>query len=360
MKILLWPRLYLPDVGGIEILTHRLGMQLRKMGHQVQILTEVFSSISYEERWIDGIKVLALPWHVALGQNNVQHVLENIKKAKELIETFKPDLINIHGWYETMAFYQLRVVKNIPVYLTIHGLLGQQNDQKPLCRQLFSQAQGVNAVSNALIEEIKQQHFQHPSLRMIYNGVDAEPKSLSKQQRERIVMICRLAKEKGVETAFYAMEQLHRKFPNARLCVIGSGDERNTLLALREKLHLENVIEMVHCIPHYRVSSWIDEASVVFVPSSYESFGLTAAEAAFRSRPVIASNLKSLQEVIEHEKTGLLVMPNNPDALAKATERLFLNPNLGKQMGLQGSLRASKLFSIEKCAEEYVKMYQNL
>ena len=117
---------------------------------------------------------------------------------------------------------------------------------------------------------------------------------------------------------------------------------------------------MIPSVPHHLVHAWIDSATVVWVPSSYESFGLSAAESASRGRPVIASRIMGLKEVVEHEKTGLLVEPNNPDALAQATKTVFLHPHLGHAMGLRGSLRAKKLFSIERCAQQYVKMYQNL
>ena len=111
-------------------------------------------------------------------------------------------------------------------------------------------------------------------------------------------------------------------------------------------------------VPPKKVEDFIDQSTLVLIPSSYESFSLVALEAALRGRPVVASRVSGLKEVIEDQKTGLLVEPQNPPVLAAAIDTLLSHPLQMEQMGKAAFERASRLFNIETTTTNYLKMYE--
>jgi glycosyltransferase involved in cell wall biosynthesis len=140
------------------------------------------------------------------------------------------------------------------------------------------------------------------------------------------------------------------------MTLLGDGPEYKHLLDLKESFNLP--IQMPGFVQPHEVTKFIDESTMVLVPSSYESFCLAAVEAAFRGRPVVASRVMALKEVIEEGKTGLLVDPQDPRQLADAIETLLLNPDRMEQMGKEALQRANNLFHIDITVNKYLSMYE--
>lgn len=105
----------------------------------------------------------------------------------------------------------------------------------------------------------------------------------------------------------------------------------------------------------------MNEACCVLVPSTYEEpFGLVALQAAQMGRPVIASNAGGLPEIIDHRRTGLLVPPGNPDALATAMLQLLADRAALQTMGRQARELATTAFSWCNMYVLYTDLYSTL
>jgi glycosyltransferase involved in cell wall biosynthesis len=91
-----------------------------------------------------------------------------------------------------------------------------------------------------------------------------------------------------------------------------------------------------------------------------EPFGLVAAEAAQMGRPLIASNIGGIPEIVVHNETGLLVQPGNVEELADAMLLLLKNPDFANQLGENARKNAGQKFSMHRCAAEYGKIYDEL
>ena len=361
MNILLWPAHYLPSIGGLEIFTHSLAVQLKKMGHRILVLANNQNSYEYNEMTIEGIPVHIFPFVAALHSHKLEVIQKIIAQVRLLVEDFSPDLANVHGWLETVAFYQIRILQQIPFCLTIHGLLQQKTYSTQLCSQLWSQARGVNTVSHAMMDILLSQKWSHPSLRVIYNGIPScrFTESAAPVKHNHLAMIGRLSGEKCFDVGLQALKIVRNTYPDATLCLVGGGDQWDSLVKLRRDLALDGAVEMTGSVPPDQVSHYIDKACIVLIPSSYESFCLVALESAMRARPVIASDVYGLKEVVEHGKTGLLVEPQNPEALAEAIGILFGQKERRVEMGTYAQMRASQMFTMEQCARSYLEMYEN-
>ena len=358
MKILLWPSYYFPSIGGLEMVVRALAKEFRNLGHTTIVFADSKTSKSYMSL-VEEIEVHYFPFQAALGSKNPSLIKATLERAATLIQAFSPDVANIHGWYEFFAFFQLRVLKQIPFFLTVHGLMERMHYQTHSCKQLWSQAKGVNVVSNALLHQLSEENWHHPSLRLIYNGIFLPQTVLQNAAKEgvHIAMIGRFTAEKCFDIGLRAFKKLKTIIPDATLCLAGQGDDWNLLTALRKELGLEQCVEMPGFIHPDRIDSIIDRAHLVWIPSLYESFCLVALEAAARGRPVVASDVFGLKEAVEHGKTGLLVKKNDPDSIVEASLSLLQSPQQCHKMGEYANQRVERLFSIQRAANQYVDMY---
>lgn len=362
MRILLWSTNYYPYIGGIERLVHNLGCELIRQGHHVLVLTDAPRQNRVAHDNIDGVRIIRLPFTEALLTKHLPLIKETIQTVIEVITGFRADLVHIHGWYESMAFYQFRVAEklSLPFFLTVHGLLEQDHYQTLACQRLWSICSSVSVVSHALREALEASEITHPDMRLIYNGSSMSLLPLSRHSGPIKTLVCvgRLSAEKGFDNAVQALKLLQPTYPGLQLVIAGGGPLFTNLSELVDALGLEQQVKLLDYVPPDQVDAIIDQGSIVLVPSSYESFGLVAVEASLRARPVIASNILGLQEVVADGETGLLVPPNDPHALAYALERLINAPEWASEMGLNGYHRSVKCFGLESMVNQYIDMYQ--
>jgi len=108
------------------------------------------------------------------------------------------------------------------------------------------------------------------------------------------------------------------------------------------------------------VASLFEAADIVVVPSRREPFGRVAVEGMLAARPVIASDVDGLSEIVDPGRTGLLVQPDDPEALAAAVVTLARDPELRKEMGRAGRARARERFTPERVADALRAAYATL
>jgi glycosyltransferase involved in cell wall biosynthesis len=154
------------------------------------------------------------------------------------------------------------------------------------------------------------------------SGRDAKPGDYA-------IFIGRLGEEKGVRTLIEAWRHL----PEIPLKIVGDGPAAESSKALVRRLKLNNV-EILGYLPHHNCMKVLDDARFLIMPSVwYETFGLVAAEAFSHGKPVIASNLGAMADIVDDGRTGLLLEPSNAAALAAAVRRLWNDPEECMRMG---------------------------
>jgi len=126
------------------------------------------------------------------------------------------------------------------------------------------------------------------------------------------------------------------------------------------ELGLTDIVDLIGWVAPGEVPALLNTATVVLMPSRQEPFGLVALEAALMARPVIATRVEGLPEVVVHEQTGLLVEQENSGALAEALAYLLARPHTAIQMGQAARLRAQQVFSWERHVTAYDALYQKL
>ena len=168
----------------------------------------------------------------------------------------------------------------------------------------------------------------------------------------------RLSDQKGVEYLIQAIPEVLGRHPQTRFVIVGDGPERGRLEGLVEELQVATAVEFAGYQPSPH--QFIEAMDIVVIPSIYDPFPLVTLEVMEAGRPVVGSAVGGIPEAIEDGRTGLLVPPREPAALAAALGRLLDEPRLRFEMGAAGRARAHRLFSPEVIAGQYAELYRRL
>jgi glycosyltransferase involved in cell wall biosynthesis len=168
----------------------------------------------------------------------------------------------------------------------------------------------------------------------------------------------RLALQKGQRHLIAAMPLLLERVPRAHAVIAGSGDLEEYLRDLAEDV---GVAERVHVLgPRKDVPALMHAIDVFAMPSIWEGFGLVLLEAMAAARPIVASRVATIPEVVIDGETGLLVPPGDPLALADALSQLADQPALARRLGEAGRERLRVHFSLEKMVGDTELLYRDL
>ena len=170
----------------------------------------------------------------------------------------------------------------------------------------------------------------------------------------------RLVAEKGFDLALTAFATIRDRFPGLHLIIAGDGSERERLQQQVIRLELANSVEFAGRVPPETAAHLIDQSTLVVIPSRLEGFGLVGLEAAWMARPVVATRVGGLPEVVVHEQTGLLVENENRHALAEAIALLLDNPEIATRLGRAARYRAEEVFGWERHVNAYNVLYRKL
>ncbi len=210
------------------------------------------------------------------------------------------------------------------------------------------------------------EHFGLPKdrLRVIPRGVDLEefhfnPPTQDHEGPWRIGLIGRLSPIKGHAIALRALEQLLKRRLPVKLVFAGDAgesEEKRKLQSLIRSLKLESAVEWLGV--RQDVPGLLASLDIVTVPSIYpESFGRGVIEAQAVGRPVVASRLGALSELIEEDQSGLLVPPSDPNALADAIERFISDAPLRRRCVAAARKRVETEWNVNRMVERTEAVY---
>ena len=167
------------------------------------------------------------------------------------------------------------------------------------------------------------------------------------------VLLCvgRLVAQKGLDTAIRALPAIRAEHPDAVLIVLGEGPQRAELESLAgEGVYMPGRVG--------DVAAWYRRAELLVHPVRWEGFGLALLEAMLAARPVVASAVSSAPELVADGETGLLVPPDDPEALAAAVSSLLADSERADACGRAGLSRARQEFSVACMAERTAAVYE--
>jgi colanic acid/amylovoran biosynthesis glycosyltransferase len=200
-------------------------------------------------------------------------------------------------------------------------------------------------------------------LRVIHCGVSparyagtADPPS----GRPRILCVGRLVPEKGQAILLQALALLKQNGVDAELELVGAGPSREALEALAAELELTDRVRFAGAVAQDAIDAYYETANVFCLPSFSEGVPVVLMEAMACCRPVVATAIAGLRELVEDGRSGLLISPGRPDELALALETLLGDPDLCQRLGETGRDHVTRYFDIEHSADKLQELFAEL
>jgi len=293
--------------------------------------------------------------------------------AAHLVDV-RPDVIHNHMYRAelvgTRAAIALGEVGHRRPYIvsTVHSSRVRSEEDREMLRVLTPAMDQLIAVSKMIEDKLVAEGRTTAPITRIYNGVDLSryerveacctlPDEYGMEPGSQIVgVVARLEPEKGHPTLLEAWPPVLRAVPDAYLLIVGEGSRREALEAQTRDLRIAH--RVVFTGRRDDVPSVTAALDVAVLPSYREAQGLSILEALALSRPVVASNVGGIPEMITDGVNGVLVPPHDPDALAAAIIRLLRDHPFADTLGRAGHDMVHDRFCIDLMVESVQAIYE--
>ena len=253
--------------------------------------------------------------------------------------------------------------------LSFHGLelQGARNAgwiQASVWRFILRHTDAVVAVSRAFGNEAEEFAGGRAPVVVIHNGVDADVLRAGARRasnpltelngRDIILTVAKIESRKGVDVLVRSFAELRRTNPRLALVVVGQpGDSSADVHSLTEELGLGDDVFFYDNVPHDEMGAFFEKATVVCMPSRSETFGIVLLEAGVFHRPVVATRIGGIPEVIEDGENGLLVESDDVPGLTEALRRVLDDPKLAARLADRLSQRVDAEFTWKRAYADY-------
>ena len=380
--ILVFSLAYRPYVGGAEIALEEIARRLPQYFFTV-ITARALKNFDYvklpdiEER--DNIRVVRVGLHNRFfGQYT--YPLSALKRAYREVRFMKPacvwGMLESYGGIAAALYHQR--FPEIPYILTM-----QSGDSesfwswrtwfwRPLYKKVFSQANAIQAISKYLAERAKE-YGASGEIRVIPNGVDnAFFKRINNEERKKlrlelglgddqicIITTSRLVNKNGIDTLIKGFSVWRQRGGNGVLLILGKGPQEKELKKLAHELGVSAYIKFLGEIPYQQLPHFYQSADIFIRPSRSEGLGNAFLEAMAAGIPVIGTPVGGIPDFLTHEQTGLLVPPDDPEALEKSISRLCSDPELKQNIVQEAWNLAQEKYSWDVVAKSMNNLLHN-
>ncbi len=389
MKILLITD-YATPTGGAEILTIALRDGLRSRGHDARLFASSARPLNAESQ---------ADYHCFGTLSRFRTLLQTANfwafwKLRRVLSEFQPDVVHVTMFLTQLSPLILPLLRKIPsLYYAVwyrstcpigtkllpNGIACQVKmgaacyrnhclpiwDWLPLMLQMNLWQRWHNsfdlfvAISKAVKQNLMELEIN--SVEIVDLGTQIQPQRPPLSFPPTVAFASRLVKEKGSAVLLKAFSLVVKEIPEARLLLVGDGPEREFLQKQIIDLNLSDNVLMPGLISRSDMEKLFSAAWVQVIPSIWaEPFGLVAIEAMMRGTAIIASEIGGLAEIVKNDQTGLLVPPEDSQALASALLRLLQNRELAEQMGIKGREIAKTEYSQDLYLDNFLRLYQTI
>ncbi|NLC71607.1 MAG: glycogen synthase [Desulfuromonadaceae bacterium] len=376
MKVTLLTKEYPPHIYG------GAGVHVKNLAAQLAALMEVeVRCIGEQESRRHHLSVKGYqPWE-RVWEEKFTSVLGTFSANLAMVgKRVDADVIHAHTWYASLAGFMAKMLYNVPFVATVHSIeplrpwkeeqLGRSYHLTNWAEKIaLENADRIIAVSHNSRAEILQ-HFdvQPERIAVIHNGIDISTWKPSAARatrrkwaipRDYILFVGRTSRQKGMKHLIQAMERID---PGVTLvCCTSAPDtpevEQEIAALVARQPRVLWINELLREEQYVEIYS---HAQLFVCPSIYEPFGITNLEAMACEKPVVASAVGGIPEVVVPGETGYLVPPADPRALAEAINTVLRDRRKAKQMGRAGRKRVEERFTWQAIAWKTMDLYRSL
>jgi N-acetyl-alpha-D-glucosaminyl L-malate synthase BshA len=363
-----------PSIGGSGIVASQLGSELARLGHRIHF-------ISYEPPFRLDRKQRNVTFHrVELNEYRLfkypDYTLPLAVKMVEVAAKHELDILHVHYAvpHATAALLATQIarkqIRHAPhVITTLHGtditLLARDRSLGPIIKYSIESSCGVTAVSRSLKAETIQVLKTRKPIEVIYNFY--RPKSPRKGRTEvrrslrvresdfLVIHLSNLRPVKRVPDVLHVVAALKKDQRNVKLLVL-AGEPFEPFRPLVKRLGIEDRVIVKENV--LDIENYLHAADAGLYASEKESFGMGVLETMSFGKPVVASRVGGVAEIVQDKRTGFLARLGDVKAMAKAVRTLAHDPELAARMGEAARARAEQEFSSKKSVEQYLDLYR--
>jgi phosphatidyl-myo-inositol alpha-mannosyltransferase len=354
-----------PHPGGVNEHVHNAYDAMRRLGHDVWIITSKYGKERLDEGHVIRLGTgFAFPANGSMGRVTLGWQFK--RQARELLAEHHFDILHFHEPFVPFLSPTMLDQSDTVNIATFHAFGGFSPSYwvgKWFAGGLAAKLHGRIAVSGAARHFISR--YFPGDYQIIPNGVDlarfggAQPYEELRDGTVNILFVGRLEERKGLIHLLQAYHRLRKRHIDARLLVVGSGPK---LREYRRYIGLRQIrdVEFLGRVSDDAKARYFASADIFCAPATgQESFGIVLLEAMAAGVPIIASDIHGYKNVVQRGVQGLLVEPRNHRALAAALYRLAHDPELRHAMGEAGRAKAPE-YSWDSVTERVVELYRDV
>ncbi|WP_250277922.1 glycosyltransferase family 4 protein [[Clostridium] colinum] len=360
------------DGGGAKTHVITLLKRLIKEGINVELLC-IMEGIFTEEA-----KEANIP--IKIIHQNKRYSLKPIFNIKKHILNGDYDIVHCHGARANYIALFIKNSFNIPFITTLHSdykldfkdSIYKQTIFMPINAIALRKFDYILAVTKAFKNMLIERGFNEKKLKVIYNGIDMQKNINILDKKEflksynipfyedyiYVGIAARLQQVKGLKDFLEATKILLKDNKNIMFLIAGSGSLEDNIKAYIKDNNLQNNVKMLGFVNN--IDSFYNSIDINVLTSYSESFPYALLEGARLKKATIATCVGGIPEMIQDNKTGLLIEPHNSKDIAKKINILLKDKNLMSSFGESFYKYAYDHFSDEKMAKTHIDIYKNI
>lgn len=367
MKILVATGVYPPDIGGPATYSQLLREKLPERGIEVKILT--FGEVRYLPKVIRHLVFLCKAvirgrgCDIIYAQDPVSVGLPSFFAAKLLFKKFFIRVAGDYAWEQAVQRYGIK--DSIDDFQ--RKKYGFKTEFLRLVQRfVVGRADKVITPSLYFKNLVSGWNRRQKNIFHIYNGIEFPEKLPSKEEARRalhipddsiaVISAGRLVPWKGFASLMKAVERLVEEDGRYRLYILGAGPDKEVLAESIEKRRLKGNAFLVGAVSREKIFAYLSAADVFVLNTSFESFSFQIVEAMHAGAPVVSTNIGNIPEVVQDGKEGLLVAPNDIEALCRSIRRIISDADFRERL-ISAAKEKSNQFSIEKTLDKLCELF---
>ena len=289
------------------------------------------------------------------------------RAIRQLALSTNADVLHAHGYKSDLYCYYALRGTNTPLVSTCHTWY--DNDVKVwlygvLDRFILKNFAGVIAVSEEVRQRLLAAGVKRERIWLIRNGIDVNvyPRhskaNAEREERLTVGLVGRLSPEKGVDIFLNAAAKILSAMPNVTFLVAGDGPDREALQAQIQALNIQTKARLLGRLDDLR--GFYQSLDLLVSASRQEGLPMALLEGTACGLPVVATAVGEVPSIVENGRTGIIVPPQDADALAEGMLALLRDPERRNRMGVAARELVAKEFSSQRMAQDHLYLYRSV
>ena len=365
LKVVILVPLFPPRrLGGTEISAYNIAKHLAIRGHEVHVITSLDEGLPKQSREI-GFSI----YRVSFPKIPLVGILLYWLKILFTIRKINPDIVHVQGITLTATVGLINNIlfrKTYIIYARGSDIYFSWKYKSIIIKHIFNRSTAVIALTSNLKEKIRE--INKKDVFVVPNGVDLDKfdklvdryslrSKMGISAKDKVLLFVGTLKPvKGVKYLIRAMSIIKDFDENVKLLIVGDGEEKEYLIHLTKRLHLDDSISFIGKVPNEKVPHYMHVSDLLVQPSISEGFPVVILEAMAAGLPIVTTNVTGLPEIVCNLKNGLLVEPKNSEDIADKVLLIIHNKGLQKTFS-NNNKKKVRQYSWQEVVKKIEKLY---